>query len=530
MSVYMTTVRGRWGHVCVGCLIVLGVLSIEAIGQPQALKYIETDKPEILTPIEGYRTAIGVRLLELVYRGLFTQDGSGNWVPELAAEAPVIGGDESEVIVRLRPDLRWPDGNRITARDVAFSFAVFMDPENNYPNKDILEVFERVEAMGEDKVKFVLRRAHSSVVARMSFAILPKHLHVETYLDATKQYSRQPMGAGPFEVAYVEDNIMRFGRNQHYHREFTSVDSIELVVNPTDALHASLLESDFVHLDPIVLPNSLAQLTANAMTDIRPYDSKTWAGFAYNCNRGILKLREVRQAMGHLFNQRDALSANFLGQGSLVSGPYSMSSFCRDPTIRPREHDPTLAAMLFEKVGVIDSDLNGARDWDGKPVKLRMVLSKAMSQANKNVCADFEQQLKAELFDVDVIYLEDKVWHRRVFYDHDYDITFLAWKFDDASNIYPLFSRSRQGPGQYNLVQYSNPQVEKLLTDFRTTVDDDRRGQLGRQLHAVLYEEAPYTFLWTLNYNAGYRVDRLKVLDIDPFYFFRRIDRWEMWD
>lgn len=511
-----------------GLLLVLCVWGERSEAQIRSFKYIETDKPDILTPIEGYRSSIGVRILELVYRGLFTQDGSGKWVPELASELPVVGEDELEIIVKLRPGLKWPDGIRLKARDVEFSFAVYMDPDNNDPNRDILEIFERVEAVGDDRVKFVLRRAHSSAIARMSFPLVPKHVHVDTYLDATKQYSRQPVGAGPFEVSHVEDNIMRFQRNEHYHREFTAVDSVELVLNPTDALHCTLLLSDFVHLDPVVLPSCLAQLHANANTEVRPYDSKTWAGFAYNCNRGVLKLKEVRQAFGHLFNKREALKANFGGQGKTVSGPFSTSSFALDSSILPRRHDPTITAALLEKVGVMDSDLDGACDWNGKPITLRMVLSKSMTQANKNVCADFEQQLKKALFKVEMIYLDDKVWRERVFYDHDYDITFVSWKFDDASNIYPLFSRTQRGAGQYNIVQYSNPQVERLLVDYRTTADDAQRGQLGKQLHAVLFEEAPYTFLWTLDYNAGYRVDRICRLDIDPFYFFRRIHKWEI--
>ena len=121
------------------------------------------------------------------------------------------------------------------------------------------------------------------------------------------------------------------------------------------------------------------------------------------------------------------------------------------------------------------------------------------------------------------------MWKDRVFLDHDFDITFLTWKFDMASNVYPLFSMTQSRPGDNNVTEFANDRVEDLLDRSRRTPDNAERTQIGQQLHAVLWEEMPYTFLWTVDRVAGYRIDRFKKTpSIDPFTFFRSIDEWEL--
>jgi peptide/nickel transport system substrate-binding protein len=503
-------------------------LCLSTPASAQTLKYIETSKPEVLNPIEGYRDVTGVRIMELLFRGLLSQDDAGEWTGELASQVPVYQKGDDEIIVTLRAGLLWPDGYPLTATDVKFSFDVFMDPRNSYGNSNIYEIFSAVEVVDEQHVRFRLRRSHRRALSRLGFAIMPKHLLKKTYLDPRHGFSQRPMGAGPFAVTHAEDNLLRFARNANYPGKQARIDSIELVVNAADAVHAPMLLSDLIHLDPVVRPEDLPQIRSNALTAVRPYDSKAWSGFAYNNRNSVLRFKEVRQALTFLFNRQQALNANFFGQGALVSGPYTQSSFCWNPNVRPREHDPIAADKLLDEVGLLDLNDNGIREFNGEDISLRMVLSRGMSDANKNVCADFAQQAGEHMIEIVLDYQDEKTWYEQVFYDRDYDISFVVWKFDDASNVYPLFSLTQQDPGQYNMVQFSHDGVEELLDRFRRSADDTERTEVGKRLHALLHEEVPYTFLWTVNHNAGLRIDRIKKIDIDPFYFFRTIEDWEM--
>ena len=125
-------------------------------------------------------------------------------------------------------------------------------------------------------------------------------------------------------------------------------------------------------------------------------------------------------------------------------------------------------------------------------------------------------------------FLSDIPFVGKVFFDHDYDITFVSWKFDEASNILPLFSKTAQSAGRYNIAQFEQDEIQDYLERFGETKDDTERAEIGQQLHHLLHEEAPYTFLWSLEHNSAYRTDTLVRINIHPFYFFTYIEEWEV--
>jgi peptide/nickel transport system substrate-binding protein len=492
------------------------------------LKYIEVERPDVLTPVVAERTSIGVRIIELLFEGLISQDRMGDWVAELATIIPELKPGSTELIVHIKEDARWPDGRSITAHDVEFSFQVYVDENNNYANRNIFEIFDRVEVVDQKTVRFVLKRSDRRAVVRTGFHLLPKHLLPGTYIPETHGFSLRPMGAGPYKVTQSEENLMHFEINDNYHKASPPIKGIDLVVNRVEDVHLTMLASGLVNLDPVVRPADLPVILANINTEPIPYDSKTWFGFAYNFRNQFLRFKEVRQAFTYLFDRRDALNSEYGNYGSVISGPYTSSSPYFNPDVVHREYDEIIGEQLLERAGFVDTDGDGIKDFQGQKVSFTMLLYLNMSQANKNVCTNFVQQLKAHGIEIIVDWQEYNTWYERVFFSRDYDITFVSWKFDEASNIYPLFSRTQMLPGLLNITSFEHDRVEELLTRFRLTTDDSERTEVGRELHSILNEELPYTFLWTLQYNAGYRTDRIKRISIDPFYFFRTIDSWEM--
>ena len=493
------------------------------------LRYIETGKPDLLNPIDGSRNVIGVRLLQLIFRGLVGQNEQGEWIPEMALKLPEFDEQAEEMIVELREGLLWPDGQPITAEDVVHSFRIYRDERSRYGNVNILEVFADIEAVDDKTVRFKLKRGDRRVLSRIDFFIIPKHqVGEDTYIAPGDSVNIKPMGAGPYQIVDLEDNRIEFGLNPKYYNPPPGIDILQLIVNSDENVHLTLLLSGHVDLDPVVRPQDLPQLEASIDTEVLPYDSQSWYGFAYNCKNEFLKFKDLRIALTVAFNRREALAANFLGRGTLISGPYTISSFCYNPEVRGYPYDPKMTDDILDEMGFIDTDGDQIRDYEGEPFRLEMVLSRNISQANKNVCEDFVNQMKAHQIVVDVDYQEENAWYERVFFERDYDITFVSWKFDEGSNIYPLFSQTEQDSGFYNIVQFEHDEIQENLERFRNSTDDTERTEVGKHLHELLHQECPYTFLWTLEHSSAYRADNVRKIRVHPFYFFTYIDQWEL--
>jgi hypothetical protein len=97
--------------------------------------------------------------------------------------------------------------------------------------------------------------------------------------------------------------------------------------------------------------------------------------------------------------------------------------------------------------------------------------------------------------------------------------------FDDSADISTLFHSGETAAWRNNFVGYSNPEVDALIVEAKTTLDREKQRTINQRLHSLLAEEQPYTFLWTLtNYAAAHR--KVRHVDLHPFKFFTFADTW----
>jgi len=79
----------------------------------------------------------------------------------------------------------------------------------------------------------------------------------------------------------------------------------------------------------------------------------------------------------------------------------------------------------------------------------------------------------------------------------DFDAITLGWGGVVETDPKQIFHTDSIEGGGDNYISYSNPEVDRLIDQARITQDEDERNQLWHQVHALLYEDQPYTFLWT---------------------------------
>ena len=61
---------------------------------------------------------------------------------------------------------------------------------------------------------------------------------------------------------------------------------------------------------------------------------------------------------------------------------------------------------------------------------------------------------------------------------------------------YEIWHSSQSKEGN-NFIFFNDPKVDALIEAARTTMDDARRNQLYRSMGRLLYDAAPYTFLYS---------------------------------
>ncbi len=95
----------------------------------------------------------------------------------------------------------------------------------------------------------------------------------------------------------------------------------------------------------------------------------------------------------------------------------------------------------------------------------------------------------------------------------DFDLTICGWSgFVDADEyLYNLFTTG----GAYNQQKYSNPAVDELLEQGRSTLDKEERMAIYKEAQKVIAEDAPMAFLYMNNFTVAMR-DNVKGYTVHP--------------
>ena len=160
---------------------------------------------------------------------LLKRDDKLNIVNDLATSYEV-NEDGKVWTVKLRDDVKFSDGEPLTAEDVKFTFET---AANNGSVVD-LNGLEKVEAVDDTTVKFTLKEAQSTFVNNLvATGIVPKHAYGENYAE-------NPVGSGPFQlVQWDKGQQMIVKANPEYYGKKPYFKKVTFVFLNEDAAFAA---------------------------------------------------------------------------------------------------------------------------------------------------------------------------------------------------------------------------------------------------------------------------------------------------
>ena len=210
-------------------------------------------------------------------RTVTAHDAGNRLVCLLCTEVPALEnglarkeGDGLAVTLKLRPDLRWGDGEPVTARDIAFTWRVGRDPNAGFSNPNAWTCAALVDVVDEHTAVLHLDRA---VVSYAQWdQLLPEHVEGPVYEQAkapgdyinTTEYNRNPLNPGlwngPYLVSgYQSGATVTLAPNTHWAGQLPGFRTVQMrLVADTAALQANLLAGDIDIDNNLTLDQALA--------------------------------------------------------------------------------------------------------------------------------------------------------------------------------------------------------------------------------------------------------------------------------
>lgn len=136
-------------------------------------------------------------LLRLIYAPLVVRDRDAKVVPWAAEEVRVV--DPTTVDVKLRPGMKFHDGQPVTAEDLKFTFD-FMAEKKFPAMARVTDAVSGVEVTSTDSARIRLKQPSASFIPNvLGYAFMaPRHVWSKVAGNAVEFPNDQPIGYGPF--------------------------------------------------------------------------------------------------------------------------------------------------------------------------------------------------------------------------------------------------------------------------------------------------------------------------------------------
>jgi len=479
-----------------------------------------------LVATESYTQEI---IAHALFLPLLRMDEAGSYVPALAREWEWDG--DTAVTFRLRDDVRWHDGTKTSAWDVAFTFERAVDPATAFPNAADLAPWTRVSVTDSFAVRFSVEPHVEPLLAWVFLPIMPRHALDSIPAARTQRaaFNYAPVGNGPFRfVEYRAGDRWVFEANEDFPAGLGGrpwLDRVVWRVIPENSAQVTELRTGGVDLILSPRAEDLALLEAESGIRAIIKPSRQYQFIGWNGARKPLADARVRRALSLAIDRAEILEVLRGGHGTLAAGPIDPSHWAYPDSVQPLPFDTGAARALLAEAGITDRNGDGILDLPaGRPFDIELKIP-----ANSAFNRDLAQILQSDLAAIGVRVSIRTTEFATLINDisspaRNFDAVQMAWDADLRLNLRDTFHSNAIG-GPYQLASYGNAEVDALLDSL--TGLDDRAAALPRwhRIQSILRDDQPWTFLWYVP-NLYAARDRVQGIHMDVRGAFTGIAGW----
>ncbi len=424
-----------------------------------------------------------------MYEGLIAITPDNEVVPALA-ERYEISPNGMEYTFYLKKDVKFHNGEILTADDVVFSFKrACVSPAVAHIFSDIDP--DTIRAVDPLKVSFKMKAPYAGILTALchSSAHIVNKKAVE---EAGEQYSRKPIGTGPYKfVSHTKSDKIKFERFEEFHGEKPYYKYLEFKIIPEPTNRIIELESGGADIIYDVSSNDLDRFKGNNdIKLIRIYDYMTQY-MGMNCEKAPLNDIRVRQAVACAIDTDQIVKAVWKGLGRTASGPYAPSiKYSIANKGKPIARDVEKAKQLLKEAG-----------YEGG-LKLRLSTNERSERIDMAVI--MKEQFKDVGIDLSIEVLE---WSKYIemLEKGEQQLFEIGWSSDTPDPdmvVYPCFHSLSKGPGG-NYVFLSDKELDELIIQGRRVLEGPERAEVYRKIQERIMALTPAVFQYNGEQAAG---------------------------
>ncbi len=415
-------------------------------------------------------------VIEQVYSTLMALDPDAKPYPELA-ESYEMAPDGLSYTFHLRKDVKFHNGDPLTAEDVKFSFDRLRAKDLGYSYGAQVETIDSIDVVDPLTVSFKLSKPTGPFLVYMAFpgsSIVPKKL-----VESGHDLNAHPVGSGPFKfVSYQPRTAIKFERNADYFQAGKPYfDAMEYrIISDITALTNAVMSGQVNFSNEIPAKDwsrvkSSPSLTAQTLEGSRYY----W--LLPNNTHAPLDNPKVRQAIGVALNRKAIVQGAFFGQATPILGgviPEWNWGYADIKFFKP-EGDPEQAKKLLAEAGHPNGFATSMTIASSFPPMMAMA---PIIQANLQAVG-----IKAQIKTMEIPRYWDEVWSTS-----NFDITTMYW-LSPLADPDDFVSNNYKCGMAINVQKYCSQAMDDILEKAKTAPTQDERKALYKQMQQLSLDD-----------------------------------------
>ena len=515
---------------------------------PQLVQSILED-PKTFNPVIS-QDATSSSVGSMIFDGLITENPlTGKTEPALA-ESWTISEDKLKVIFTLRKNLKWSDGEPITADDVVFSFnQLYFNEEIPTSAKDTLRIGQSkelptVKKLNDLQIEFTLSEPFAPFFSSVGQEILPEHILKDTIENRNQDgnlvfLSTWAVDTPPSEIItssaykikeYDTSQRIIFESNPYYWKQGNNGETLphiqQVIWEIVESQDTSLLQFRSGGLDSIgVSPEYFSLLKKEEKRgDYTIYNGGAQYGTVYitfNLNQASRNGKPLvdpiksqwfnnvkfRQAVAYGLDRQRMINNIFRGLGEPQTSPISVQSPFYYDGLEGYEYNPEKAKQLLISAGFNYNEQGELFDSEGNRVSF-VLNTNAGNKTRESMGSQIKEDLRRIGIQVDFKPLAFNVLVNNLSNSLEWECILLGltggnepnsganiWFTDGNLHMFNQDAGPGQTPLEGRVIAPWEEEIAQLFIEGARELDFTKRKAIYAKIQTLVEEKVPFIYL-----------------------------------
>ena len=509
-------------------VVVAGIIFINKNNNDEGKKIDQTStnsniKKNLRIAIAGFDTINPIlsknknvkEISSLIYDSLVTYDGNLKLKYNLAKEIGKI--DNTNYIIKLKEDIYWSNGEKLTADDIKFTVDIIKSEVNSI-YADNLQNVSGLEIIDDNSIRISLYEEVPFFEYYLTFPIMSrKYYEGENFVDTVKNDS--PIGTGMFQISSVEDGKLVLSKNSYYWNNEKKPLIEQIQINKYSSIGEVYKAFKLGDIDIInVSAKNIEEYIGSIGYSKVEYKTRNYDFLSFNTTNPVFLESSVRKAI-NLAIDKNNIIATTLGNGYQVSNFFfDMESWLYDDILNT-ETNLDLAKQILETSGWGYRQNKWFKNINGIVVELKFDLIVNASDSIKvNVANNISNQLK----NIGITAMVKQVSTQKYLEylnNKNYSCILTGIESNFTPNLENYF-------GVNNLANYRNEEILNILNSVKNQNNQDEIKKEYQRLYEIYKEEIPYVGLYRETDYVVFNQGLICNLNPNSFNIFNNIEKW----